>query len=97
MALKLLRGNGGPTPASSPSLRLGDLVRVRPGLLTPTYGWGALTPLCQDNAEVVESARIAPLIGIERVTQARLSGSGATALVQCQPEVCVHGARQTLR
>ena len=41
--LTLLRGSGAPA-ATPPPLRLGDLVRVRPGLLTPAYGWGALTP-----------------------------------------------------
>ena len=43
--LTLLRGVGSPATAPSPRpLRLGELVRVRPGLMTPAYGWGALTP-----------------------------------------------------
>ena len=66
----------------------GKTLRIR---ALPTDEWAVLS---QNNAEVVESARIAPLAGIERVTQTRLSGSDATALVQCQPEVCVHGTRE---
>ena len=42
--LSLLRGVGSPSAPPPPPLRRGDLVRVRPGLLSPMYGWGNLSP-----------------------------------------------------
>jgi hypothetical protein len=42
--LTLLRGLGSPAVTLPPPPRLGELVRVRPGLMSLAYGWGALTP-----------------------------------------------------